>query len=42
MGDQATNIAENLRYLITGPTMTDPRPKHGTPSLTSVADKEIR
>jgi phosphate transport system protein len=36
IGDHATNIAENLHYLITGQTMTETRPKQDTSSLTSV------
>ena len=40
IGDHATNIAENLHYLITGTTMTEARPKQDTSSLTSVAYKE--
>jgi phosphate transport system protein len=36
IGDHATNIAENLHYLITGQTMTEARPKQDTTSLTSV------
>jgi phosphate transport system protein len=40
IGDHATNIAENLHYLITGTTLTDARPKQDTSSLTSVAYKE--
>ena len=40
IGDHATNIAENLHYLITGAALTDARPKQDTSSLTSVAYKE--
>jgi len=40
IGDHATNIAENLHYLITGTALTDARPKQDTSSLTSVAYKE--
>jgi phosphate transport system protein len=40
IGDHATNIAENLHYVITGQTLTDARPKQDTSSLTSVAYKE--
>jgi phosphate transport system protein len=39
IGDHATNIAENLHYLITGQTMTETRPKQDTTSLTSVPYK---
>jgi len=39
IGDHATNIAENLHYLITGQTMTEARPKQDTSSLTSVPYK---
>jgi phosphate transport system protein len=40
IGDHATNIAENLHYLITGVTLTEARPKQDTSSLTSIAYKE--
>ena len=40
IGDHATNIAENLHYLITGNTLTDARPKQDTSSLTSIVYKE--
>jgi phosphate transport system protein len=40
IGDHATNIAENLHYLITGTALTDARPKQDTSSLTSIAYKE--
>jgi phosphate transport system protein len=40
IGDHATNIAENLHYLITGTTLPDKRPKQDTSSLMSVAYKE--
>jgi phosphate transport system protein len=39
IGDHATNIAENLHYLITGQTMTETRPKQDTTSLTAVPYK---
>jgi phosphate transport system protein len=39
IGDHATNIAENLHYLITGQTLTEARPKQDTSSLTSVPYK---
>jgi phosphate transport system protein len=39
IGDHATNIAENLHYLITGQTMTETRPKQDNTSLTSVPYK---
>jgi phosphate transport system protein len=41
IGDHATNIAENLHYLITGSTLTDARPKQDTTSTTSVPYKEV-
>ncbi|MEJ0097906.1 MAG: phosphate signaling complex protein PhoU [Bauldia sp.] len=41
IGDHATNIAENLHYLITGTTLTDARPKQDTSSLTHVAYREV-
>ena len=40
IGDHATNIAENLHYLITGTTLTDARPKQDNSSLTSVEYRE--
>jgi phosphate transport system protein len=40
IGDHATNIAENLHYLITGNTLTDARPKQDSSSLTSIVYKE--
>jgi len=36
IGDHATNIAENLHYLITGQPLTEARPKQDTSSLTAV------
>jgi phosphate transport system protein len=39
IGDHATNIAENLHYLITGQTLNEARPKQDTSSLTSVPYK---
>jgi phosphate transport system protein len=40
IGDHATNIAENLHYLITGVAMTDERPKQDTTSTTNVPYRE--
>jgi phosphate transport system protein len=37
IGDHATNIAENVRYLVTGDRMTDDRPKSDMTSTTKVA-----
>jgi phosphate transport system protein len=38
IGDHATNIAESVYYLITGETLTGPRPKGDNSSLDMVAD----
>ena len=40
IGDHATNISENLHYLVTGNPLTDERPKQDTTSTTSVPYKE--
>jgi len=40
IGDHATNIAESVYYLITGDTLTGPRPKGDTSSLDKVSDEE--
>ena len=40
IGDHATNIAENLHYLITGVAMTDERPKQDATSTTNVPYRE--
>jgi phosphate transport system protein len=40
IGDHATNIAENLHYLITGNALTDERPKQDTTSTTNVPYRE--
>jgi phosphate transport system protein len=40
IGDHATNIAENLHYLITGRTLTEARPKQDDTSTTTVPFKE--
>jgi phosphate transport system protein len=40
IGDHATNIAESVYYLITGDTLTGPRPKGDTSSLDKVPDEE--
>ncbi len=38
IGDHATNIAESVYYLITGDTLTGPRPKGDKSSMDRVAD----
>jgi phosphate transport system protein len=40
IGDHATNIAENLNYLVTGNTLTEARPKRDMSSTTNVPYKE--
>jgi len=40
IGDHATNIAENLHYLITGGAMTEARPKQDETSMAAVLFKE--
>jgi len=40
IGDHATNVAESVYYLITGDTLSGPRPKGATSSLEKVADEE--
>jgi phosphate transport system protein len=40
IGDHATNIAENLHYLVTGTALTEARPKQDTTSVTNVPYRE--
>ena len=41
IGDHATNISENLHYLVTGIPLTDERPKQDTTSTTSMPYREV-
>jgi phosphate transport system protein len=40
IGDHATNIAENLHYLVTGTALTEARPKQDATSMTNVPYRE--